>query len=176
MARETIQEYRRRKDDFMRQHQNSPIPARLRAQFDGLDYYPDDTAMIFTVPLEPDPERLEVVMQTSNGSERVYERLGWVSLETPAGIIRLAVFAHPGDPQPEELFVPFRDATSGKETYGAGRYLEARFDGTDVMIDLNLAYNPYCAYADGWSCPVPPLENWLSVSVRAGERAFKVPV
>jgi hypothetical protein len=73
-----------------------------------------------------------------------------------------------------DLFLPFRDATSGRETYGAGRYLEVEPPGPDggVEIDLNYAYNPYCAYNPEWSCPIPPGENWLTVPIRAGERSF----
>ena len=75
----------------------------------------------------------------------------------------------------DELFVPFRDATSGKETYGAGRYLEVESPGPDgrVRVDFNAAYNPYCAYNPDWSCPIPPGENWLSVPIRAGEKTFE---
>jgi uncharacterized protein len=171
--RSSILEYRHRKDDYFGSNRNSPIPAPLRDGFDGLRYYPDDPQMAFHVPLEPDPERLEVVMRTSSGSERAYERFGWVSVPIQGQIARLTVFSAPGDPQPEEFFVPFRDATSGTETYGSGRYLEAKFDGERVQLDLNMAYNPNCAYGDGWNCPVPPVENWLSVPIRAGEMAFK---
>ena len=68
-------------------------------------------------------------------------------------------------------FLPFRDATSGPETYGAGRYLDAEItsDGR-VLLDFNRAYFPYCAYGEGWTCPLPPAENWLRAAVRAGER------
>lgn len=170
--RPNVLEYRRRKDDFFRTHRQSPIPLPLRDGFDGLRYYPDDPAMAFHVPLEPDPEHLEVVMPTSSGSERLYERIGWVSLPIDGGPLKLAVFAPPGLP-PEQLFVPFRDATSGTETYGSGRYIEADFDGEFVRLDLNMAYNPNCAYGEGWNCPVPPRENWLPVPVRAGEMAFE---
>ncbi len=71
------------------------------------------------------------------------------------------------------LFVPFRDATSGMESYGAGRYLEPEpAPGGRLHVDFNYAYNPYCAYNDAWSCPLPPAENTLRVPIRAGERAF----
>jgi len=69
------------------------------------------------------------------------------------------------------LFLPFRDATSGVETYGAGRYLDVDPEpaGT-VVVDFNMAYNPFCAYDDASSCALPPYENWLPVPIRAGER------
>jgi uncharacterized protein (DUF1684 family) len=68
------------------------------------------------------------------------------------------------------FFLPFRDATAGKETYAVGRYLEPRAlpDGR-LSIDFNQAYNPYCAYNEGWSCPIPPMENRVPVEIRAGE-------
>ena len=72
----------------------------------------------------------------------------------------------------DELFLPFRDSTSGHESYGAGRYLELHPHGDDVVIDFNYAYNPNCAYDPSWSCPLPPVENWIKVPIRAGERVF----
>lgn len=172
--RPAILEYRRRKDDFFRTHRQSPIPPEARAAFEGLRYYPDDPEMAFNLPLEPDPELQEVVMQTSSGSERLYERLGWVGLPVDGEVLRLAVYALHGQQPVDQLFVPFRDATSGTETYGSGRYIEADFDGETVRLDLNRAYNPNCAYSQGWNCPIPPLENWLSVPIRAGELAYEV--
>ena len=72
------------------------------------------------------------------------------------------------------LFIPFRDASAGEETYEVGRYLEpqSRPDGT-LDVDFNYAYNPFCAYSEGWSCPIPPEENRLALTIPAGERAFR---
>ena len=88
----------------------------------------------------------------------------------PVSRLTLALYATPGH---EGYFLPFRDATSGRETYGAGRYLDLAppHDGK-VTVDFNLAYNPYCAYSDSFSCALPPVENWLQVPIRAGEMAF----
>jgi hypothetical protein len=78
-----------------------------------------------------------------------------------------------GSHDSDDLFLPFRDATSGQETYGAGRYIDvgAARDGR-VTVDFNLAYNPYCAYNPSYSCPLPPRENWLDVPIRAGEQDY----
>ncbi|NIR36327.1 MAG: DUF1684 domain-containing protein [Actinobacteria bacterium] len=75
---------------------------------------------------------------------------------------------------PHGYFLPFRDATSGSESYGAGRFLDidGPLDGP-VTIDFNLAYNPYCAYDESYSCPLPPAENWLQVPIRAGEQVYR---
>jgi len=72
------------------------------------------------------------------------------------------------------LFLPFTDLTNGQATYGGGRYLDMRIPkGETVMIDFNKCYNPYCAYTDGWSCPIPPKENFLEMKVEAGVMDFE---
>lgn len=157
--------FRQEKDQFFRSR-NSPLPASLRAFFQGLAYFLENPELRFSVPLEPDPNQEAVLMQTSTGSERVYLRLGWISFADS----RLAVFVPEGEADATSLFIPFRDATSGKTTYGSGRYLEAELEHGLVQLDFNLAYNPYCAYSDGWSCPIPPSENWLQIPIEAGEK------
>lgn len=72
-----------------------------------------------------------------------------------------------------KLFIPFRDRTLGHESYGAGRYLETHLLENELwLVDFNFACNPYCAYNDQWTCPLPPIENWLRAPIRAGEQAF----
>ena len=99
-------------------------------------------------------------------------RAGLVRFDVDGESAQATLFSDDDDPG---LFLPFRDATSGRETYGAGRYLDVQppdADG-DVVIDFNLAYNPYCAYSEGFSCPLPPAENRLDVPIRAGEMTFE---
>jgi uncharacterized protein len=160
----TLEQFRAEKDQFFRSR-NSPLPAELRASFAGLAYYPENPALRFSSQLVPDPEQTATLMQTSTGAERVYLRLGWLEFFKT----RLAVFVPEGS-EGTELFIPFRDATSGSTTYGSGRYLEAQLHDNHAVLDFNLAYNPYCAYSDGWSCPIPPLENWLTIPIEAGEK------
>lgn len=160
--------FRRRKDDFFH-GPNSPLSAQRRTDFTGLGYYPPDPALRFTVPVERGAGEL-VEIATTTGESRWYARWGHVTLDLPGGQVRLALYAPPGEDAPEKLFVPFRDATSGRGTYGAGRYVEADLLGDVAELDFNLAYFPYCAYSDGWACPLPPAENWLTVAVEAGER------
>jgi uncharacterized protein len=167
----TLWEFRQEKDAFFRSAQ-SPLSAASRADFQGLRYFPENPDLRFSVPLERDPAREAIPMATSTGSERVYERLGWVSFTVDGATLRLVLYAAEGDEQPEEAFVPFRDATNGAQTYSSGRYLEVEIHGDTVTLDFNVAYNPYCAYADRWSCPIPPKENWLEVPIRAGELTF----
>jgi uncharacterized protein (DUF1684 family) len=117
-----------------------------------------------------------VQMATSTGEIRPQVRAAELHFRIGDRDLRLAGFADSHEHHLHELFVPFRDATSGRETYGAGRYLEVEVrpaNGTyRATLDFNLAYNPYCAYSPDYSCPIPPAENTLPVAITAGERAY----
>jgi hypothetical protein len=165
--------FRAAKDAFFRDDPRSPLRPDQRASFRGLAYFPEEPALAIRARLETEGVDLDepIVMPTTTGGRQVYRRAGVVRFEVDRRPARVTLFA---SPDMHELFLPFRDATSGSETYGAGRYLEVEppaSDGT-VEVDFNLAYNPYCAYNPDWSCPIPPGENWLSVPIRAGEKAF----
>lgn len=169
-----IEETRREKDHWFREAPDSPIPHPLRHAFTGLSYFPVDPALRFRSRLVEHSAQEELVFPTSKGTEQRYVRHGYFEVPVGGATIRLnayrPVHAHGGR---DYLFVPFRDATSGKETYGAGRYLDLEVRTSGVYeVDFNLAYNPYCAYSDDYVCPLPPPENWLPVPVRAGERAW----
>jgi uncharacterized protein (DUF1684 family) len=165
---DTIEAERVEKDRFFRTHPYSPIEDR--SSFTGLNYYPPDPALRFELPLQKAEQVEELTIQTSTGDEQTYHRLGTVGFEIDGEPAALAIYQSPDH---DGLFVPFRDATSGQETYGAGRYLEpAELAGDRLLVDFNLAYNPYCAYSEQYSCPLPPLENWLKVPIRAGEKAY----
>jgi uncharacterized protein (DUF1684 family) len=111
------------------------------------------------------PDYQEIEMQTSTGDVRAYRRYGHFTFEVDGQPAQLTIY---GDD--EAFFLPFVDGLAGKETYPAGRYLEPeRLSGKRFLVDFNLAYNPYCAYNDAWSCPLTPFENRVKVPVRAGE-------
>lgn len=167
----TLEQFRQSKDEFFKSQQ-SPLPSAARASFVGLRYYAPNLELRLSLTLERDPSAAPILMQTSTGAERVYQRLGWVTFSAAGSSARLALYAPEGDDQPSAAFVPFMDATNAKETYEGGRYLEAELTGETVTLDFNLAYNPYCAYVDHWSCPIPPNENRLKVAIRAGEKTF----
>jgi hypothetical protein len=104
-------------------------------------------------------------------------RMGWIAVPFPVGMRRLALFWIEG--YAGGLFLPFRDATGGAETYIAGRYLLDAVKGADLggdavggmlVIDFNFAYHPSCAFDQSWPCPLAPPENWLDIPIRAGER------
>lgn len=165
-----IQAERAEKDMYFRRDPYGPIEDRTN--FSGLSYYPPDPAFRFSLPLQraaPEP----LTFQTNTGDERVYQRIGTVEFEVEGQPAKLAIYK---SEDYDELFLPFRDATSGAETYGAGRYLEpVELGSGELLLDFNLAYNPYCAYSDAFSCPLPPVENWLKVPVQAGEKIYKKP-
>ncbi|MBB5235436.1 hypothetical protein HNQ09_002893 [Deinococcus budaensis] len=169
---EALLDFRRRKDEHFAAGKG-PVPAGALGDFHGLSYFAPDPGWAFVLPVAPG-DGGEVPLATNTGEARPMARFGTVTLELPGGPHALTLYAPPGDETPARVFVPFRDGTSGQETYGAGRYLDAPLartpQGLRVSLDFNLAYHPYCAYADGWICPLPPRENWLPEPVRAGER------
>ncbi|MGH2542494.1 MAG: DUF1684 domain-containing protein [Ardenticatenaceae bacterium] len=165
-----LEEQRAEKDYFFVHDPYSPLVPEERHDFAGLNYYPPDPSYQYTLDLqyaEPDP----VTFQTSTGAQQHFHRIGVITFEVEGQPAQLAIYRSDDH---GELFLPFRDATSGKETYGAGRYLDPVDLGKDrLLVDFNLAYNPYCAYSPDFSCPLPPIENWLKMPIRAGEKNYK---
>lgn len=164
-----LEQFRARKDKFFRTHANSPLLPEQQAAFNALHYYPEDPELRFEVTLEAgDVSHDPVEVETSTGEPKVFIPAGHVHLTIADQPVRLLVYKEPGRGR---YFLPFRDATSGLETYGAGRYLDPQEtpNGT-LIVDFNYAYNPYCAYGDRFSCPLPPFENWVKVPINAGER------
>jgi uncharacterized protein (DUF1684 family) len=173
---DAIRQYRAEKDAFFRTGDGSPIPPGDRAGFAGLPYFPVDESFIADgLALEPyegdEPVQFEIPM--TDGRLRPAERAGVFEFELGGRPLRLTAYrlaASHGEPG-ETLFVPFLDATSGRETYGAGRYLdlEPEDDGS-WTLDFNLAYHPSCVYDPHYSCPLTPSENRLQIRIEAGER------
>ncbi|MGI9667996.1 MAG: DUF1684 domain-containing protein [Acidimicrobiia bacterium] len=163
---DALNDHRSRKDRFFAEHEQSPIRHEDRAAFSGLAYFDPDDSLRWTVTVDETPPE-PVTIATTTGDQRTYQRVATATVELNGVDTILALYSsgHPG------YFMPFKDATSGKESYGAGRYLdlEPNSDGT-VTIDFNYAYAPFCAYNDMYSCALPPAENWLDVPIRAGER------
>ncbi len=162
-----LEEFRRRKDEYFKHDVHSPLTPEQQAAFEGLAYFPPNSDLRFELEVEAFEEQDTVTMQTSTGDLAEYVRWGRIHFEVAGEPAALTVY---GAPNGAGFFLPFKDTTSGKETYAAGRYLEIDPlpDGR-VLVDFNMAYNPYCAYSPHWSCPFPPAENRLSVPIRAGE-------
>jgi uncharacterized protein len=165
--------YRADKDAFFKDAPGSPIPADQREAFDGLPYYPVDPSLnLENLAFEPysgsEPETFQI--PTSDGQLRPARRAGTLAFELDGETLKLTGYALDSR-HTHSIFVPFLDATSGRETYGAGRYLDLapEEDGT-YRLDFNLAYHPSCVYDSKFSCPLTPAENRLPVRIEAGER------
>ncbi|MFI5281884.1 MAG: DUF5671 domain-containing protein [Candidatus Dormibacterales bacterium] len=175
--------FRQARDELFRTHPQSPIEAAERESFWGLSYFPHDAS--FRIPARFEPgDGSELLIETGGADGAVrYRRAGVLTFQvagTPCRLTVLSLVQYAGG-----LFLPFRDATSGHETYGGGRYLFDTAKDTDglvlditpgspeVTIDFNYAYNASCAYSPLWACPLAPPENYLSVPIRAGELVYK---
>jgi uncharacterized protein (DUF1684 family) len=173
---DAVRQYRVDKDAYYRTGRASPVPAGGRATFPGIPYFAVDESFIAEgLRLEPydgdEPVRFEI--PTTDGRLRPAERAGVFHFEMAGYPLRLTAYrmANAHGEAGETLFVPFLDATSGTETYGAGRYLDLEPDDDGTWtLDFNLAYHPSCVYDPRFSCPLTPPENRLGLRVEAGER------
>jgi uncharacterized protein len=180
---DALQRFRAGRDELFRTHPQSPIEPDERDTFRGLRYFPRDPA--YRVPARFEPgDGSELVIETGGQDGTVrFRRAGRLAFSLEGAecqLTALSLVQYAGG-----LFVPFRDSTSGRETYGAGRYLfdtakntdglvlELRPGSPEVVIDFNYAYNASCAYSPRWACPLAPPENHLKVPVRAGELSYK---
>jgi uncharacterized protein (DUF1684 family) len=148
------------------------LPADKRATFGGLRFFPYDPSYRFRAMIEPVVPPEPVRMAAADGSVRPAHRIGRVRLRFPGGDATLSIYQLDDLTQsyPDMLFLPFRDSAAGKQTYGAGRYVDIeRMAGGVVQIDFNRAYNPDCAYGISGQCPITPEENTLHFEVKAGE-------
>jgi len=164
-----LERFRREKDEFFRTSPYSPLTEYQQALFNGLHYFPANPSLDLVVEVEEFPEKTTIQIQTSTGDIQAYERYGLVRFQVDGLEAALTLYHNENG-----YFLPFADSQAGIETYGAGRYLEPeRLPDGKFALDFNLAYNPYCAYNDRWSCPITPAENRIKVPIRAGEKAFE---
>jgi len=160
--------FRAEKDDFFGSHPQSPLNLEQKHDFHGLQYFPENHALRFEARVDEFPNKERFEMQTSTGDVQVYERFGKFKFVVEEKEIELTIYK-----SGHGFFLPFVDALAGKETYPAGRYLEPEpLAGGRFIVDFNVAYNPYCAYNEMWSCPITPAENRVKVAIRAGEKLF----
>lgn len=165
-----LEAFRKRKDHFFARDPNSPLSEEQRPAFQGLRYFAENPDLAFDAKVDRHVDRSLVRMPTTTGEDKAYRRYGVVRFEVDGKPAKLTLYSAPGQ---YELFAPFSDATSGHDSYGAGRYLEVPYHGDHARVDFNYAYSPYCAYNPTRSCPLPPVENWLNVPIRVGERTFE---
>ena len=164
-----LEQYRMEKDDFFRYDPHSPLTDEQKETFSGLRYFPENPEMELRIQIEEFAEKEILTMQTTTGDFQEYERFGSFSFEVEGHQAKLTLYHGP-----HGYFLPFIDSLAGKETYGAGRYLEPqRLPDGRFLIDFNMAYNPFCAYNAHYSCPITPFENRLHIPICAGERVFE---
>jgi uncharacterized protein (DUF1684 family) len=168
------------RERMFREHPQSPLPAAARASFEAR-HFDHDPSLRFEIAIEPAPPpapgALALELPNSGTDTLSFTRLGRIEIPFREGPRPLSVFWMAG--YVGGLFVPFRDATNGRETYAAGRYLLDTAKGADlggnpergtIIVDFNFATQPSCAFDPRWACPLAPPENRLDVAIRAGER------
>jgi len=169
-----IEKEREDKDAFMKSGNESPFQ-KDTIPFEGLKYFPVNEKFNIKASLTPIQEKKVVILGTSDGLEQKYLEYAYAGFKLDGVENKLLILElMDAGPLRGKLFLAFADETSGIETYGAGRYLDVKRvpAATTIELDFNLAYNPYCAYTENFSCPFPPKENILKVAILAGEKNY----
>lgn len=189
-----LQRFRSQKDALFAQHPQSALNSEQRHHFTGLSYFPYDPLLRVEATFTPEAAEENLHLEASGPHAMRFQRAGHVSFSL--GTTPLTLWVYWIDVYGGGLFLPFRDATCGPESYGGGRYLFDTVKGSDflrvepretasaeaespygyaggqIILDFNYAYNPSCAYDERWVCPLAPNENRLPIPIRAGERKF----
>ncbi len=169
-----IRQHREKKDKDFKYADFSPLDIDQKHQFKHLDYFvPDEKYKVVGKLTKINNDTVYKYLTTSNEIRRFYKYAN-VEFMIEDKLQKLLLLKSAEADTPNYYFLGFKDLTSGTETYEAGRYIDVEKPQNDaLLIDFNLAYNPYCAYNEMYSCPVPPDENMLNVRILAGERVFK---
>jgi uncharacterized protein len=166
---DSLTEMRRQKDEFFASSPHSPLTPEQQKEFKSLAYFTEAPELRFVLPVECFEDGQMIQIETSTGDMRVYQKFGRIRFQVEGQPAELTIYA-----DEHGFFLPFVDSLAGSETYPAGRYLEPEpLPDDHLLVDFNLAYNPYCAYNERWSCPLTPFENRLRIPIRAGEKLFE---
>jgi len=158
--------------------ESSPLMPEDLASFTSLDFFPIDAKLRIEAKFIRTEGSKPFKMKTSTDREPIYVKYGEAVFTIDGKEQTLSIYQSQTLSKTKEyedyLFIPFTDLTCGEESYGGGRYLDLNIPKSDmIVLDFNKAYNPYCAYSNRYSCPVPPKENRLKVAIRAGVKSFK---
>ncbi|MEA2103595.1 MAG: DUF1684 domain-containing protein [Candidatus Cloacimonadota bacterium] len=166
---------RKQKDEFFASDYQSPIPQEESANFTKLNYFEPDLNYRFELEMIELSEKAKIKIEDTGGNLRDF--LKWGKFTFTINDQKCLIYAYKSDEAEARLFIPFKDETSGKETYGAGRYLDLYEErdkiGSKWILDFNMATNPWCAYSPNYVCPLIPFENILKVAIKAGEKNYK---
>ncbi len=171
-----IRKERQEKDDLFKNSEKSPLTEADKKDFKGLSYFEIDPKYKITARLEYFKYDSVDVFPTSGDKKRYYKRFGkaFFRLNNQDLSLTLWLVAEKNLGRKPTIFLPFTDLTSDEESYGAGRYLDLEVpQNQEIEIDFNKAYNPYCAYSDGYNCPIVPKENYLAIKIKSGEKKYK---
>ena len=170
---EKVEAERERQFKFIRFNAESPLTESQKQSFKKLEFYPiDPTYKVKALMVPIENKKVREVPLTDGSKERYIEH-SWAEFEIQGKPQRLLLMQSMDESDKRNFFLAFADETSGVETYGGGRYINARQDGkSSITLDFNLAYNPYCAYNPDYACPIPPRENILEIPIPAGEKNY----
>lgn len=173
-----LQEIKAFQKNYVATHEVVPT-----AEHRYFNFFPVDESYKLMAVFTRIEEAADVTLKTSGTKAKQYRRYGVLQFRLRDTLLQLTVFQSEELAKTAEyrnyLFLPFTDKTSGDESYGGGRYLDldlTMIRDNKILIDFNKAYNPYCAYASGYNCPIPPQENDLPIAIKAGEKDFLKPV
>ena len=173
--KQTMLIQRKQKDKFFKEHPQSPIPIDDKSKFKGLDYFPPDDNYKFVLELMEIKNKKEIKVNDSKGHIR--DMIVWGKFHFKINNQPFTLQAYKSESDEPRLFVPFKDKTNGKETYGAGKYLDLNYEENKTkdgkwQLDFNNSTNPWCAYSEDYACPLVPSANFLDVEILAGEKRY----
>lgn len=173
-----ILEFQRELNEEYKDPKTSPLYSKDRKNFTGLNFFKPDTTFRVVAKFVRTPDALPFLMPTTTDRKSTEIVYGIAYFQLKGKEYQLEVYQNPDLTAQEEfvdyLFLPFSDASNGKETYTGGRYIDLKIPSSDsILIDFNKAYNPYCAYNKKYSCPIVPKINTINIPILAGVKAFK---
>jgi len=176
---ESVEKYRKGKNIKLMYSESTPLKPEQQKNFKGLKYFPPNISFLLEANLVKEAEQKTVVLKTSTERAPEYIQYGYVTFVLNDKEQRLIAYQSKKlvDVKSDEnyLFIPFRDGTTGEDSYPGGRYVDCIIpvEGNTVLLDFNKAYNPYCAYNPRFSCVIPPEKNRLLIKIEAGEKIFE---